>query len=499
MAVAGTERPSVILVEGRAPEASKSAALCSLTSSQRLDMRRTLLLLSSAFMALWIGNLQVFAGASSVSPSDERMFEEAMRSMDRSDFAHAEALLRDLFARHPDNFEINESLGLACAALHEYQAALSFFKRAVSERPDLAATHANLGTTYIKIGDGASAVRELSVTAQLAPDTVRTEEALGQAWMLAMEPHKALAAFAAALKMDSQNPDLLYNIALASDENGDLAQAAAYLSEMPGLKSSSSAQSLYGDIEEKLGDYQKAAEHYALAVTLEPSEANIYSLGVDFLRHWSFEPAEKELEAGTKRFPESTRMRFALGVAYYGGEDYDRAIPVLADLLKSHADNKEYARMLGLACAHLSEGVDPRCSAVMDFAQKHPGDGLVATYVTMSILHQQVDSNQLKAAQHLLEIAIRSDPALPDSRFELGLLLQEEGQWEKSIRELQAAIRMKPDYPHAHYRLALAYSRTGRKEQAKIEAELDKNYTEQAAADLDQRMNRITTLLVSMK
>jgi tetratricopeptide (TPR) repeat protein len=317
--------------------------------------------------------------------------------------------------------------------------------------------------------------------------------------MLLKEPNKAQTAFAAALVKDAQNPDLLYNSALAAYDNGNFTEAASLLSRMPGLESSAPGQSLYGDVDEKLGDYKEAADHYVSAVQLDPSESNVYSLGLDFLRHWSFEPAEKELEAGVKQFPSSARMRFALGLAYYGSNSYDRAIPVFAVLLNSDSKNAVYADMLGMTCAFLTEGLDPHCSVIVNFAEQHPRDAMIATYAATSILHRQSDPQQFEKARRLLDLAIQHNPALPEARYAMGLLLQEEGQWQQSIPEMKMAVRNKPDYAQAHYRLAIAYSHTGQKEQAKSEMALQRKYSEQASRDLDTKLNQITTLLVSMK
>lgn len=422
-----------------------------------------------------------------------------MTSIQRGDFTGAEALLRGLYKRHPRNFEVNESLGLACAGQGQLKEALSFFRSAVQEEPNQAIPHANLGTTYLKLGEASDATRELSLAARLDPVNPRTEEAFGEALMLVHEPRRAQAAFTLALEKDSENPDLLYDSALAAYENGEWSRAETLLAQMPGLASSASGQALFGDVAEKQGDYEKAAKYYAAAAALEPDEGNVYELGLDFLRHWSFEPAQRELEAGVKRFPESTRMRFVLGVAYYGGQEYGQAIAMFANLLESDPDNEQYAQMLGLGCAHLTEGAEPQCSEVIKFARQHPADETLAVYAATSILHQHSNAGQINEAQLLLRRAIQKNPGLPDAHFEMGYLLQVREQWAQSISELQKTIRIKPDYPHAHYRLALAYSHTGQKERARTEVILEQRYSAQASAVLDRRMNQITMLLVTMK
>jgi tetratricopeptide (TPR) repeat protein len=434
-----------------------------------------------------------------ISSADEKKFEDAMTVLNTGDAARAEPLLQDLHSRHPHNYEINESLGLLYASGNFLEKALPFLKAAVQEKPHADEAHANLGAAYFKLGRSVEAERELETAAQLNPSNGQTQASLGHAWMILNQPQKAALAFSAALGGEGGNPDLLYDCALAFFDAGEARQAASLLSRMPGADSSASVQSLYGDVDEKLGNFKEAAQHYANAVQLMPSEANVYALGIDFLRHWTFEAAIKEFQAGVKTYPNSERMNFSLGLAYYGDGNYGQAIPIFAKLLSSDPNNSVYAAMLGRNCSVLTGGSNPTCFAVLTFAKLHPQDAAVSTYAASSILHQHSDAAQLQIAQQLLTAAIHTNPSSAEARYEMGLLLQMEDHWAESIPELEAAIRSEPNYAEAHYRLALAHSRLGRKDRANEEIALQKKYSQQQAESMDTRMQQIKTLLVKMK
>jgi tetratricopeptide (TPR) repeat protein len=192
-------------------------------------------------------------------------------------------------------------------------------------------------------------------------------------------------------------------------------------------------------------------------------------------------------------------MRLGLGVALYGGGKYDVAIPVFADLLAEHPENSMYAELLGRTCTVLTEGEQPKCAALIDYAQEHPRDAVLATYAATSILHQPADSDQLGVARHLLEDAIRANPGLPEAHYGLGLLLQTESRWPESIPELRTAIRLRPAYASAHYRLALALSHTGQHQQANVEIGLEQKYNQQEQAGVDARLKQVTTFLVKLE
>jgi tetratricopeptide (TPR) repeat protein len=434
-----------------------------------------------------------------ISSSDQQDFQAAMSAMDRGDAQTAEPLLKKLHIRHPRSFEINESLGLLYAGQDNLQAARPLMEAAVAERPSSDVAHANLGAAYFKLSRNPEAARELERAAELNPQNSATRIALGKTWMELKQPQKAATAFNAALSEGSADPTLPYNAALAYFQCGDYAKAAPLLARMPDVASSAEAQSLYGDVDEKLGEYKDAAQHYATAVQLAPTEANEYVLGIEFLRHWTFGPAVQLFTAGVDHFPDSRRMHVGLGIAYYANGDYDKAIHVFSQLLESDTTNIMYAELLGRTCTVLTQGSDPQCVKLIPFAQGHPSNAMLATYAATSILHQPSDAGQLKVAQQLLEDATKAAPNLPEARYGMGLLLQTQSKWQQSIPELEAAIRLKPDYASAHYRLALAWSHTGQREKAQGEIALEQKYSAEEHNDLDVRLKQVKTLLVNIQ
>jgi Flp pilus assembly protein TadD len=54
-------------------------------------------------------------------------------------------------------------------------------------------------------------------------------------------------------------------------------------------------------------------------------------------------------------------------------------------------------------------------------------------------------------------------------------------KYEEAVAPLEKAVRLQPDNPAAHYSLATAYARTGRREDAEREFDLQKKAAERAA------------------
>jgi tetratricopeptide (TPR) repeat protein len=426
----------------------------------------------------------------------ERTFQAAMAAQDRGDLRTAESLLLSLRKAHPANFAVDESLGLLYAAQQRYDAALPLLQSASHEAPTSDVAQTNLGAAYFHLQRNGDALDAFQRAVRLNPKNLTAQQSLGQVLLELHKPDRAAEAYAAALALDPANADLMQARAQALAEAGQPDAARAQLTAMPGLDESAAAQSLLGDIEEKRGDFLAAAHSYQLAAQLDPSEANVWALGVELLRHWTFDAAVREFEAATKQYPQSTRMHQGLGAAYFGNGSYAQAVPVFADLLETDPANAFYAEMLGMACSAVTQQPRPRCTALLAYAQAHPADAKAAVYAAAGILQGQPADDQTRQARALLEGAIAANPRLPEAHYQLGLLLQNQTDWSGSISHLEAAIALQPTLAQAHYRLALAYWRSGRKQEGQEQMELQKKYATQEKEDLDQRLRQITIFLV---
>jgi tetratricopeptide (TPR) repeat protein len=312
------------------------------------------------------------------------------------------------------------------------------------------------------------------------------------------QPGRAAEAFGAALELVPGDRDLQLNRAQALVAAGQSSQASEILTKLPGADQSAIAQSLLGDIDEKSGTYQQAAQHYARAVELDPSEADVWILGQEFLRHWTFDAAIREFETAALKFPKSARIRLGLGAAYFGNGNYNKAIPIFADLLDADLGNRLYAELLGMSCTATMQEAQPRCGILFSYAHSHPGDGRVSTYAATMLVQGAATEDRTRLARRLLEGALTADPKLAEAQYEMGVLKQNQSDWNGSISTLEAAVALNPNFAQAHYRLSLAYWRSGRKEESQTEMDLYKRYSEQQQNDLNQRLRQITTFLVEM-
>lgn len=422
-----------------------------------------------------------------------------MAAQERGDLQLAETLLTKLHNAHPGTFAIDESLGLLLASRGDVTRALPLLEAAVREQPASDAAHANLGAALYQAQRKQAALAEFQQAVRINPKNQGAQQSLGRIYMELHKPAEAAKALLAAQRLKPDDADLKLDCITALLAANRLNEAQQMLSTVVDVDQSARAQSLLGEADEKAGKFHDAARHFARATELDPSEENAWMLGVEFLRHWTFEAAATEFEAASAKFPESKRIRLGLGAALFGAAQYVKAVPVFARLLKDDPNNAMYADMLGLACNAPTDTISPQCSELVTYAESHPEDAKAATEAAAFLLVQRSeDEASLREARKLLTRAIAANPTLPDAQYRMGVVLQDSADWKGSIPYLERAVKLKPDYAQAHYRLARAYWKTGRNQEGQAQMDLQKKFARQEREDLDRRLKQITRFIVEL-
>ena len=427
--------------------------------------------------------------------SDRALLDRALSDYNNGNAQQAEPLLRDLAARFPHQFEVVETLGLIYAEHAEFERALPFLEAGCRANPSSPQAAANLGAAYLRLNRIEPAVTTLRHAVSLDPKNPQTQSTLGQALIAAKRPRDAAQAFASANAADPQNPDLLYNWALAEYASGAVQQAATLLARIPPSSHSAQDQSLCGDVEEKLGHFDRALVCLQNAAHLDPTEANLNALALEFVKHWSFDAAIKVYEYGLTKFPSSSRLQTGLGVAYYGSSQYEKAASSFAAILIGSPGNALYAKLLGHSCIALKSDSGEACSTLLTYAQNHSGDTVAARLAAASVLEAR-DSANYGLARILLERALALDSQSAEAYYRFGILDQEEGKWADSIPMLNRAVALRAAWSKAHQRLARAYSHLDQREQAQREASLARELLQKEDTDAEVKRSELKTFIL---
>ena len=431
-----------------------------------------------------------------MSAGDARALRGALEAYERGDAAAAEPVLRGLTARYPKSYEAQESLGGIYAESRDAGKALPYLERASRVAPRQALGHANLGAAYLKLNRAGEAVVELQRAVVLEPGNGATQSNLGQALMATGKPAAAAKAFAVAVKGEPENWDLRYNWSVALFDGGDTAGASAALKAGHGVGRTDAVESLAGEVAEKLGQFKEAVEFYQAAAKMNPSDANLYALTVEFLRHWTWDQAVVIASYGAQRYPASAHFKAAQGIALYASNKYPEAVGGFSELLAKEPENALYADLLGRSCSLVAEGASVDCAGLEAFAQRHPENARAAMYAATAILHRPVAEQDMAKVERLLQQSVAADGKLAEAYYELGVLRQQRSEWKESAGELEQAIALRPSYPEAHYRLSRAYSHLGMRDEAQKQMALQQQFAQEEKDHLNARMQEVVTFLL---
>lgn len=436
-----------------------------------------------------------------MSSSDLVSLHTALDAYDGGHADTAEPVLVELSRRYPSSYPVQEALGSIYAEAGSYDRALPYLQRAQVLAPREALAHANLGATLLKLDRTADAVRELSAAARLDPANAGAQSSLGQALVLAGRPAEGAAAFAKASGLNPADAQVRYLWALALFQGGAFARADAVLQAIPEAAATDEVESLRADVAEHLHRYQEALVHFQAAAARNPSDANLYALTAELLRHWNWEQAITTAQFAERQYPESTHFHLAEGIALYANGTYPKAAAVFSHLLASAPENAMYADLLGRTCTLVVEGVVSECEGLLLFAQHHPENAQAATYAATALLHRPTgEAGKGEAdrgeAERLLRQAMAADPKLADAHMQMGVLLQNRQQWQESAAELEKAVALRPEMSEAHYRLSRAYAHLGQREAAQREIALQQRYSQQEKDSLNARMGEVVTFVL---
>ena len=436
-----------------------------------------------------------------MSAADLEILHAALDAYDRGDTEHAEPPLRHLTAIYPDSYLAAEALGGLYVEANRLAEALPLLERAARLAPQDSLAHANLGAAFTALNRSHDAARELHQAADLTPSGARgyaaAQASLARALLLDQQPTDAAQAFEnAAAPPATEDPDLLYNWSLALLRAGSPAKAAEVLGRIPAADRTEETLTLSADISERLGHFQQALTSLQTVARENPSDANLYALILELLRHWTWDTAIEVAHFGAARYPASTHFRIAEGIAHYAASDYKSAIPLFAEVLTEQPENNSVADLLGRSCSLVAEGEELGCRGVYAYAMAHPGNAVMTTYAAAAILHQPQATQNLPEVQKLLSSALAASPHYAPAWFQLGVLHGIQLDWAQSASDLEHAVALEPMLPEAHYRLSRAYAHLGRPDAAQAQLALQRTYAAKAKTTLDARLQDVVIFLV---
>jgi tetratricopeptide (TPR) repeat protein len=387
--------------------------------------------------------------------------EECLRL--KPGFPKAEALL----------VSILNSRGLDAAAQGRFPEATADFRAITRKQPKFAAAHYNLGLALLNLGQPAEAERSFQQTLKIAPNHAKALARIADA-LLAQgragnkdKMTEAANAYRAAIRMDSTDPDLHYNLAFVLGQLGDDSGAKVEYEQVLRLKPDfPSAEFSLGFTLFSLSEYHAAEAHLRRATEQNVKDFRAqYYLGTVLVKTGDKTAALQYLKNAAKLDPEQPGVHYQLASVYRAAGDRKAAIEeqqVFRELSarqeqKRRANALQAAAGLALERGELSLGI----TAMTNAYQEQP-TSLLARNLALAHLQQ----NRFEEARTWLQRALEIAPEDAVVYNYLGLLEARKGNLQRAYDHFVAATKLDPKFSEAFYNAGVAAMELERNAQA---------------------------------
>ena len=438
--------------------------------------------------------------SSAVSP--DQLFQSAVKEYDSQHYADSAAQLEALLAKIPDNFEVEELLGLDYAAMSQDAKAAVHLQTAVRLQPGSAPFRTNLAACFNRLGKLAAAEEQFQKAVALVPNDYTANHNLGEFYVQQGKLTKARPLLERAQQQQPNAYDNGYDLATTYLVLNELTAAREVVKTLLAQQNTGELHNLLGQINEKDGQFVAAANEFESAAHLDPSESNLFDWGTELLLHRTYEPAIDVFRSASQRYPTSAREFIGLGMSLYARGLYEDAVKAL--LKAADIDPSDPRCYLFLSRAYDSSPLqaDDVTRRFQQYAQQQPANALAQFYYAMSLWKGRRaggESVDLALIEGLLKKSIALDDTLAQAHFQLGNLYADQHQYERSLPEYQRVVALDPTLADAHYRLGTDYTHLGQKDRAQSEYSIYQKLRSEHLAEVEKERAEIQQFVYSSK
>jgi tetratricopeptide (TPR) repeat protein len=311
-------------------------------------------------------------------------------------------------------------------------------------------------------GDVPVAIEKLQAILKLDPNLAPVYHNLGILYFEQGKLREAAQAFEGGLRQDPNMSGSLVPLGVADYQMGQLEKAREVLEKAVRVKSEDPSARLYlGRTLADLGQQEAGVAVLQEAVRQSPHDLRgLYELGQLHLKM-----AQGILKKLENEDPDSYLVHLIHAQMMEGMENYEGALVQY---------KKAAAKETGLPYAHYNIGnvywlMRKWDEASTEFKQEiasNPYDCLAYGQLGNIVVRTHGDAAQ---ARSYVEKALNLCPNLSQARTDYGLLLAENGEYEKAVEQYKRAAELSPEDDGVHLLLGRAYQKLGRAEEAKAE------------------------------
>lgn len=406
---------------------------------------------------------------------------------------------------HPDEYQVQELLGIANVNLRDFPAAEAALLRAARLQPQEPSIYLYLGETYTATNRFKAAVDALekyvnkvgNPTQNQLRDASRAYYLLGQNLRRLGREEEARKALASSQQIreakfkydvkhifeEKQTPEdgsesrvsdrMADTLEAGSPEvkqgTQSMAQQGLPAGTGPVKKSVASAKqaqaarqyqsfvaeilgSSYNDLgvmRAKASRFPEAAEFFKGAAAWKSDLPGLdRNWGMASFRAERYQEAVAPLERHLKSAPADSFTRQVLGLSYSMLENYPKVVEVLQPLLQSPPDDPGLLLAWGTALVHVRQS-GAAAGIFRRLLEQNAGNASVHLLLGQAYAQQE----DYPTAINELNSALRLDPRLPEAHYYAGLVYLHQKDLESAAREFRAELAIRPDDAHAMYHL----------------------------------------------
>ena len=329
----------------------------------------------------------------------------------------------------------------------------------LKQRPASVEGYNLLGIIESNRQDYASSLAAFQKALQIAPNSAKTHVNLGNVYLLQKKSDLAEKEFRTVLRLDPQNQEGNYNLAVLLMAKGAPTQAIPLLARIHPANTATRFNLVRAYFQSK-----RPAEALRMATELSAqNKDNVqvhFSLGLLLASEKQFKAAQLELQQADALEPGTFEILYNLGLAFLRGGDYPKAYLELSRALKLKPESADTLYLLAQTYSNESKPLDALDLLVR--AHKIAPDNTDILFLMAQI---SISQNYYEDAIPLLESGLKIAPQRSDFRAALGESYFMAGKVDPAIAEFNKLIAAEPS-ARSYAFLGLSYRNLGRFDEA---------------------------------
>ena len=388
----------------------------------------------------------------------QRYLESGQRYFDKGQYREAEIQFENAIQVDARFAEAHYRLAQAATKLGDGQTAVQELSTAIQIQPDHYAAHLDLANLLILARHFSEAKDHLDLLAQKQPDNPEVYVARANFSAATNNTAGALADMQKALQLDPRRSDSYMNLALLQVRGQQWDAAEANLKKAVELSpKSTNALVLLGNFYQTRGRFPEAEQSFRQAIASATDDPNPrLSLAGLYMAENKPGQAEDFLRQSKKDFPNNSEGYRMLGNFYYGNSQFDKAATEYASLYQDHAKDmvvkKNYIQLLILI-----NRTDEARKLNDEVVKAKPDDPDAQVYKA------EIDIRSGKASDAVttLQAVLKNDPDNAIAHYQEGLAYDQLGDSSKAEADWRSAVQLRSDLVEAHRALAGVAIRRG--------------------------------------